>query len=367
MIVDDEPANCDLLRQALGQKYETLVVFSGAECLEQLPRFKPDIILLDILMPEMTGYEVCENIRRDEHNDVSIVFISALDTLDDRLACYDAGGDDYMRKPVDLAILFKKLELLIRSRENNEALNRDIKEAQQAFMAAMQMGAEGGITSSFIEKSFLTKTYDGLLAAFFESMREFNLKTAAQIRYEEQTITVNSDGRHLDVEQELIARAQYDGRILEFGKRMFINYEHFSILIKNAPTDNQDLYGRLKDHLAIIASACDARIKSIGNEINLKKHLNLSSLFKTTLSAVENIQHTIEQDFQATLSITQKMGQSIEERVLHLGLDEDQERLLMDIIDESTEQLINKMANKNSIQESFEEVLEGMNKALKYF
>lgn len=367
MIVDDEPANCDLLQQALAPNYETLIAYSGAQCFEQLSSFEPDIVLLDILMPEMSGYEVCEKIRSDEQTkDISIVFISALDTLEDRIKCYDVGGDDYMRKPVDLVILFKKVELLIKTRLQSHQLNKEIQEAQKAFMTALQMGAEGGLTSNFIEKSFLTKNYDSLLAAFFETMREFNLKTAAQIRYEDECITINSDGRCLSVEQELIQKAQYDGRILEFGKRMFINYEHFSILIKNTPVDNADLYGRLKDHLAVVASACDARIKSIGNEINLKKHLNLSELFKTTLFAVENIQKVLEQDFQKTQEITHKMGQDIEEKALRLGLDEDQERLLMDIIDDSSEQLINQIVNKDQIKNSFDEILNGMNKALKY-
>ena len=232
MIVDDEPANCDLLQQALGNKYETLIAYSGAQCLEQLSTFKPDIILLDIMMPEISGYDVCTNVRNDEANkDISIIFISALDTLEDRVKCYDVGGDDYMRKPVDLVILFKKVELLIKSREQNLQLSNTIQEAQDAFMTALKMGAESGTTSNFIEKSFLTKNYDSLLAAFFEAMREFNLKTAAQIRYEDECITINSDSRCLDVEQELILKAQYDGRILEFGKRMFINYPHFSMLV----------------------------------------------------------------------------------------------------------------------------------------
>jgi len=367
MIVDDEPANCNLLEQALESEYETIVCKSGQECLDQAVENHPDLILLDVLMPGMSGYEVCEQIRaNDETKDIAIIFISALDTIDDRLKGYDAGGDDYLGKPVDLAIVYKKIKLLLKTKANNEKMSKEIQEVQEAFMTALNMGAETGTVSTFIEKSFLAHNFDKLLSAFFEAMQEFDLKTAAQIRFENEIMTLNSEGKSLPLEQELIARAQYDGRILEFGRRIFFNYEHFSILVKNMPIEDNELYGRLKDHLIVVASASDARIKSIGTEINLKKHMNLSSLFKDTSIAVEKIQKTLDMDFQKTMAITQRMGQEIEQKTLYLGLEEDQEKLLMDIIDESTKELIALTENKDIIKDAFEDVLSTMNKALKY-
>ena len=368
MIVDDEPANCELLRQALEhESYQTIICNSGPECLEQAEKLHPHLILLDVLMSDMSGYEVCQKLRDcDDTEKTPIIFISALDTLDDRLKGYDAGGDDYLSKPVDLPEVFKKIELSLNIRKKNVQLETDIIETQNAFMTALTMSAETGTVSNFIEKSFLAQNYDNLLAAFFESMTSFNLTAVAQIRYEGETITINSDGKTLHLEHELMLQAQSDGRILEFGHRMFINYEYFSMLIKNAPVDNEELYGRLKDHLIVIASACHARVESIGTTINLKKNINLSNLFKKTLVAVERIQNILARDLQETKEITRRMGQGIEANVLYLGLEEDQEKQLMDLIDNATEELVGLIANKGDINNAFEEVLDSMNNALKY-
>ena len=367
MVVDDEAVNCDLLEKALKNEYELFISRSGKECLEQVLEVLPDIILLDVLMPGLSGYEVCQKLRaNDNTKNISIVFISALDTIADRLRGYDAGGDDYLSKPVDLSIVFKKINLILNTRKQAEQFAKDVQEVQEGFITALNMGAESGTVGAFIEKSFLAQSYDRLFAAFFQTMQEFGLKTVAQIRYDNEVMTLNSDGRSLPLEQELISRAQFDGRILDFGRRMFINYEHFSILVKNVPIKDTELIGRLRDHLAVIASASDARIKSIGNEINLRKHMNLSSLFKETSVAVERIQKTLDRDFQKTLEITQRMGQEIDQRVIFLGLEEDQERILMDIIDDSTKELITLTENKDMIKDAFESVLYRMDNAIKY-
>ncbi|MCW8929162.1 MAG: response regulator [Gammaproteobacteria bacterium] len=368
MIVDDEPANCELLKQALEyQEFQTVVCFSGQECLEKAAELHPQVILLDVLMPEMSGYETCQKLKEnDDTSDISVIFISALNTLDDRLKGYDAGGEDYLSKPVDLPVVFKKLELTLNTRKKNIELQNDIKEVQDAFMTALSMGAETGTVSTFIEKSFIAKNYDQLLSAFFDTMAEFGLSTVAQIRYDGEIVTLNSDGKVLHLEQELMIQAQFDGRILEFGRRMFINYENFSMLIKNIPIEDEALYGRLKDHLAVIASASHARVESIGTATNLKKHVNLSSIFKNTLAAVEQIQTILDKDLAETKEITRRMGQGIEAKVLYLGLEEDQEKQLMDIIDEATNDLVSLMENKDSINNAFENVLDSMNKAIKY-
>jgi CheY-like chemotaxis protein len=368
MIVDDEPANCELLKQTLETKdYQTVLCPSGIECLEQAPLVKPDLILLDVLMPGMSGYEVCQKLKEnDATKDIPVIFASALNTLDDRLKGYDAGGADYLNKPLDLSIVLKKIELSLNARKKNDKLAVDIKELQDGFMTALNMSSETGVVSTFIEKSFLEKNYDKLLAAFFETMLEFRLSSVAQIRYEGEVITLNSDGKVLHIEKELLNQAQFDGRILEFGRRMFINYEYFSMLIKNMPVEDEALYGRLKDHLIVLASASHARIDSIGTAMNLKRHVDLSSLFKNTLIAVENIQNILDEESHKTKDITRRMGQRVEEKILFLGLDEDQEQMLMRIIDEATEKLVDNMENQNVISDAFKEVLDSMNNALKY-
>jgi len=109
LIVDDTETNIDILLELLGDKYEIVVATDGATALEILEEEPIDLILLDIMMPEMDGYEVCECIRGQQHTqDLPIIFITARSDEESIEKAYKIGGNDYVTKP------FKTLELLAR-------------------------------------------------------------------------------------------------------------------------------------------------------------------------------------------------------------------------------------------------------------
>lgn len=110
LIVDDAPANLQLLVQLLNSRgYKTRPVPNGARALDLAYKISPDLILLDIMMPEMTGYEVCAQLKADERTrDIPIIFLSALDELDDKMKAFEVGGVDYITKP------FREIEVLAR-------------------------------------------------------------------------------------------------------------------------------------------------------------------------------------------------------------------------------------------------------------
>ena len=110
MIVDDTPENLMVLGKLLkNQGYEIRVARDGATALDAISLSLPDLILLDIIMPEMDGYEVCKVLKADESTkDIPIIFLSALNSVEDKLKAFSAGGVDYIEKP------FEELEVLAR-------------------------------------------------------------------------------------------------------------------------------------------------------------------------------------------------------------------------------------------------------------
>jgi len=112
LVVDDAPPNVKLLRLILGGAgYRVLNAYSGAEALEILHRDRPDAMLLDVLMPGMTGYEVCKRIREDpEFASLPVIMVTALSLAEERIRGIEAGATDFIRKP------FNKKELLARVR-----------------------------------------------------------------------------------------------------------------------------------------------------------------------------------------------------------------------------------------------------------
>jgi len=112
LIVDDKPLNVKLLQAHLLQdKYEVLHAYSGPEAMEKTAQESPDLILLDIMMPEMDGYEVTRKLKADpQFQDIPVILVTALGGLDDKLKGLEAGADEFLNKPV------QKIELLARIR-----------------------------------------------------------------------------------------------------------------------------------------------------------------------------------------------------------------------------------------------------------
>ena len=110
LIVDDVPANIGALREPLeAAGYEVLIATSGEDAMEAVAGLVPDLILLDVMMPGIDGFETCRWLKAHEKTaDVPIILLTALDEADNVVEGFDAGGADYVVKP------FRKEELLVR-------------------------------------------------------------------------------------------------------------------------------------------------------------------------------------------------------------------------------------------------------------
>ena len=111
LIVDDDATAAGTLEAFLVDDFEVLVANSGEACLQVVQDFSPDLVLLDIEMPGMNGYETCQNLQNDLDGQVMpVIFISSHDTLNERLKAYESGGMDFITKPFDPDELLLKAE-----------------------------------------------------------------------------------------------------------------------------------------------------------------------------------------------------------------------------------------------------------------
>src|SRR5476649_2672781 len=116
LVVDDILSNVKLLEAKLSAEYfEVVSAYNGADALARIAEHIPDIVLLDVMMPGMDGFEVCRRIKADPKTaHVPVVMVTALDQPSDRVAGLDAGADDFLTKPVDDAALFARVRSLVR-------------------------------------------------------------------------------------------------------------------------------------------------------------------------------------------------------------------------------------------------------------
>src|SRR5271167_1223356 len=116
LVVDDILSNVKLLEAKLTAEYfDVVTAFNGLECLARVAETAPDIVLLDVMMPGMDGFEVCRRIKANPRTaHIPVVMVTALDQPSDRVAGLDAGADDFLTKPVDDSALFARVRSLVR-------------------------------------------------------------------------------------------------------------------------------------------------------------------------------------------------------------------------------------------------------------
>ena len=115
LVVDDEVESVKLIGLMLQRRgYEIIAARSGAQALEKAQADKPDLIILDVMMPDMDGYEVCRRLRADPATaSMPIIMFTAKTMVDDKVAGFQAGADDYLTKPVHPEELASRIEAVL--------------------------------------------------------------------------------------------------------------------------------------------------------------------------------------------------------------------------------------------------------------
>jgi DNA-binding response OmpR family regulator len=139
LIADDDPLGAELLEAYLGEcDYELRTASDGEQTLQLVASWKPDLVLLDVMMPRISGFEVCKRLRSDPATrDIGILMITALDQPSDRERAVDAGTDDFVSKPINKTELLLRVRALLRSRQNKRELDRAL-----AYIEAVERGNE---------------------------------------------------------------------------------------------------------------------------------------------------------------------------------------------------------------------------------
>ena len=141
LVVDDDPEIVEILKYNLSNSgFEVKVAHNGIQAVKKSKKFKPDIILMDVMMPEMNGIEACTEIRNiDNLKNVQIIFLSARGEDYTQIAAFDAGADDYINKPIKPRILLKKITNIakrLNSSENDETFIKvsDLKINREEYL-----------------------------------------------------------------------------------------------------------------------------------------------------------------------------------------------------------------------------------------
>lgn len=287
LIVDDSITDLQMTAAFLQQHYQVAVATSGARALEMIEHQKPDLVLLDVTMPDMNGYEVCSRIRmRDKV--LKVIFVSANDTTAEILKGYDVGGNDYVIKPFLPDILLSKIDQAVRSDSEIEHISHA---SAGLAMEAMTSLGELGAVLTFLRSSFRATSIEGLSALIKGYLTSFGLVASWQLRSENKKMNFTNQGDVTPIEDELLSRiAKMNGRFAESGVRMFINYTHATLIVKNMPCEDDLKVGRLRDNLAILLEGADEKLSILALESETENTLRFVN---DTHRKIENANKTL--------------------------------------------------------------------------
>lgn len=137
LIVDDESINARVLVMTLGSEYETIVAFNGHDAIRIAKEQQPDLVLLDVMMPELSGFEVCRIIKSDEQSaSIPIIFVTALEKSSDESQGLSLGAVDYITKPInpELVKLRVKNHLRLKLQRDQLKVQRDTLQRQKIVL-----------------------------------------------------------------------------------------------------------------------------------------------------------------------------------------------------------------------------------------
>jgi PAS domain S-box-containing protein len=229
LVVDDTPNNLRLLSAMLTEQgYEVRRVINGQMALKTAEANPPDLILLDIKMPDMNGYEVCQHLKASERTrEIPVIFISALDEVLDKVKAFAVGGVDYITKPFSEEEVFVRVEnsLIIRKlqkqlQEQNERLKQEISERQQIEEKLQRSEAKyRNLFNNMLVGVFRTQLEDGLFL-------DVNQRLVEMLGYQAVTDLVKQKSSidhyvSLDYREQLLAKLQASGEVHNFEAEFY--------------------------------------------------------------------------------------------------------------------------------------------------
>lgn len=342
LVIDDDPLQRELIVDVLEKSYDVAQAIDGESGIELAMRHPPELILLDVTMPGLSGLQVCRKLREnDATRAVPVIFLSALIQLEDRLAAYDAGGDDFLGKPFVPAELGNKVEATLRRVAERQCLLEEKQSAFATAMTALTTTSEIGAILNFLRQSFGCTGYESLAMAIIEGAAAWGLNVAVQLRGATGDVSRNHAGASSPLEAGVLGTLASCGRIATLGRRLAVNFDHVTLMAIDMPIDDPERNGRMRDNLAWLAEAADARVKALDNELALRTQRQaLQRLVEKTGSALMEIENRRQLQKATALMHMQDMLMAMGRNYLLLGLTDEQEARIAEILNTGVDKVI---------------------------
>lgn len=335
LVIDDDEIFSLVIKTVLSPHFDVYLAHEGCAGLEQVKILQPGVVLLDIEMVGMDGYEVCCHIRADVAiEQPAIIFVSAHTDAQSRLAAYDMGANDFIIKPLEPAELERKVTQTLAARSEVQQLKQSAGEAMNAAFSAMTDSSALGQVIHTFRQLFTVQTPEQLAILLTDALEYFGVTGTVRLcSRRSHCVLRSSHGIASQMDRVLLDHITKDAnRIISYGARTVFNYDAAALLVKDMPLDDPDRYGRLKDYLALLVEGAAQCMRSL-ETTSLE---SLLSQAKRIFSQIEQGYHRQNQEMSFVLN---EMAHDFEEMFLFMGLKSSQEDRLRQILNDSLEHI----------------------------
>ncbi|NHQ87806.1 response regulator [Iodobacter sp. HSC-16F04] len=363
LIVDDDLFMLDFIFDALSETCNVITAENGKAALQLVQQQHPKLVLADVKMPEMDGYELCRQIKDDfDISDTPVLFLSALDGIEDRLQGFDVGGEDFVLKPANPKVLQAKVAHVLQLIEERQQLKSQAQYATNTAMLAMASMSETGLLIEGIKRFNNCTTPLDLAKALISAIALFEVDSVVELILPEGgSLAVNARGPASALETSIMHHMSTMDRITQFKSRMAITYPHIRVFISNMPEHDNDLCGRLRDNLAILIESTEYRLEALNIMVKAKgRDITIGATIKSLTDALSKIDEQQRNGRTSIAIILSTVTSRIEAALVGLQLTERQESSLIDIVSRG----LDEVSNTISADADFQDQLSNAIKAL---
>ncbi|MBV8466613.1 MAG: response regulator [Burkholderiales bacterium] len=330
-VVDDDPIQLKRLSGVLGQHYAMTTQDRASGLLENVVAVAPDLIILDIELPDGNGIELCRMLKgQRETADIPVVFHSSHDTIDNRMEAYEVGGDDFFLKSMTADELVAKVGILLDWVVRNRQLERERESARLAARNAANDLGEVSIVLEAIRQAGIATDLTTLATIGVDALSDLQIEANVQVRAGKEKVTMNRRGLSTPLETSIIHNSRLSGKVFQFQNRLVVNFSHTSIFVNNLPTSNPTNMQRIRDMAAVIGEGLNSRARALDTEIALEeRNLVLVSVTEQAEQALGRLDLAWGQRKQQAADALSRLKESMERDFLGLALSKREEDICM--------------------------------------
>ncbi|GAA5315635.1 MAG: hypothetical protein AseanaTS_08400 [Candidatus Pelagadaptatus aseana] len=330
LIVEDDLIYQDLIGEILSANYKLLFATNEMDALEIIKQQEPNIVLIDIHLPEGSGLNIAQQISSDyEESHISIVMMSGDDSKDNRVASYLAGAIDFLKKPLALVDLVTKIDRIAGYHKKRSAISASLSDTEVLAFQSMRDASRYGEIVQFMKDVSHARDESTIARAFFKFMGNQGLQSSVIFRQKGATYSFDCSGISCSpTEINVYEILREKGRLYAFGSRLMVNDNHVSFLIKNMP-EEESLAGQVRDYVAALVEGMESRYRAI---IQAQA---LEAIAMELTEAAGQAAASLEASHSDRERLIEKIGEDVKMSFHVLDLTSEQESYLTSIIQEA--------------------------------